>query len=181
MQLDSQAKVIIEAVGQLRAQIAETEVELHALELSATKENPEYLRLKERLSGLRAQLAKLETQENGTGDMQVPTGKLPELGLEYMRHYRDFKYHETVFEFLAKQLEVARIDEAREGAIIQVVDNAVTPDKKSWPKKGLITLLGTLFGLVFSILGVFALHTWSRQTGSSQMARIEELKRLWAK
>ncbi len=181
MQLDSQAKVIIEAVGQLRAQIAETEVELHALELSATKENPEYLRLKERLSGLRTQLAKLETQENGTGDMQVPTGKLPELGLEYMRHYRDFKYHETVFEFLAKQLEVARIDEAREGAIIQVVDNAVTPDKKSWPKKGLITLLGTLFGLVFSILGVFAMHTWARQTGSSQTARIEELKRLWAR
>ena len=57
--------------------------------------------------------------------------KLPDASLEYIRKLRDVKYHETLFELLAKQYEVARLDEAKQAPVIQVVDRAVTPDKSS--------------------------------------------------
>ncbi len=74
--------------------------------------------------------------------------------MEYLRKLRDVKYNETVFELIAKQFELAKLDEARQGAVIQVADVAVTPDKKSFPPRTLIVFLGTL-------LGFFAACGWS--------------------
>jgi uncharacterized protein involved in exopolysaccharide biosynthesis len=76
---------------------------------------------------------------------------VPEAGLEYLRKYRDVKYQETIFELLAKQFEAAKIDEAKEAAIIQVVDQAIPPDRKSKPKRALIV---TGFALIASILAI---------------------------
>jgi tyrosine-protein kinase Etk/Wzc len=81
---------------------------------------------------------------------------IPQSGLEYLRKLRDVKYNETVFELLAKQFEIAKIDEAKEGQAIQVVDPAIEPDKKSKPKRSLIVVIGTLAGLMMSIVGVLA-------------------------
>jgi uncharacterized protein involved in exopolysaccharide biosynthesis len=142
IQMDSQAKAIIESVAKIRAQIAEKEVELQAMQFSATDQNPDLLRLREQLAGLRVQSAKLERQQNsGGGDIQVPTGSVPEAGLQYIRSLRDVKYYETIYELLAKQLEASRLDEARQGAVIQVVDPAVEPDRKSSPKRVLMVIL----------------------------------------
>jgi uncharacterized protein involved in exopolysaccharide biosynthesis len=66
------------------------------------------------------------------------------VALEYARKLREVKYHETLFELLAKQYEAARIDEAKAAPIIQVVDRAVPPDKKSGPHRALI-ILGCAF------------------------------------
>ncbi|HVJ04867.1 MAG TPA: Wzz/FepE/Etk N-terminal domain-containing protein, partial [Candidatus Saccharimonadales bacterium] len=86
IQLDNQAKAIIESVAAIRAQIATKEVQLQAMQYSATEQNPDVLTLREELAGLRAQSAKLEKQQNsGGGDIQVPTGSVPEAGLQYIR------------------------------------------------------------------------------------------------
>ena len=69
----------------------------------------------------------------------------------YIAKYRDFKYHETLFELFAKQYEMARVDESREGALIQVVDVALPPERKSKPKKAQIAVtsaLATCFALL---------------------------------
>jgi uncharacterized protein involved in exopolysaccharide biosynthesis len=81
----------------------------------------------------------------------VPTGKVPEAGLEYVRRLRDVKYFETIFDILARQFEMAKLDEAKQGALIQVVDPAVPPDKRSFPKRGLITIVATILGLFIGI------------------------------
>jgi len=155
IQLDNQAKAIIESVAAIRAQIATKEVQLQAMQYSATEQNPDVLTLREELAGLRAQSAKLEKQQNsGGGDIQVPTGSVPEAGLQYIRALRDVKYYEAVFELLAKQLEVSRLDEARQGAVIQVVDPAVEPDRKSSPKRGLIVIAAIVFGFIASIVWI---------------------------
>ena len=44
-------------------------------------------------------------------------------GPDYVSKYREFKYQETLFELFARQYELARVDESREGALIQVVDS----------------------------------------------------------
>jgi uncharacterized protein involved in exopolysaccharide biosynthesis len=157
IQLDGQAKAIIESVGQLRAQIAAKEVQLQSMHSFATENNPDVFIANQELAGLRAQLAKLELQQNvSSGDIQVPTGKIPEAGLEYLRRLRDVKYCESIFELLAKQYEAAKLDEGRQGAVIQVIDPATEPDKKSSPKRTLIVVIATALGLMGSMAFIVA-------------------------
>jgi tyrosine-protein kinase Etk/Wzc len=148
IQLDSQAKAVIEAIGNLRAQVAAKEVQLHAMQSFATEQNPQRILVQGQVSGLREQLRKLEGQAGGEGDPIVGTGKIPGAGLEFARKYRDVKYYETIFELLAKQYEAAKIDEAREAAVIQVLDPAIEPDEKSSPHRGLIVVLSTICGFL---------------------------------
>ena len=82
--------------------------------------------------------------------------------MEYVRRLRDVKYNETVFEILARQFEVAKLDEAKEGAIIQVVDPAVPPDKRSFPKRSLIVIGATVLGFFFAVFLAFAQASFER-------------------
>jgi tyrosine-protein kinase Etk/Wzc len=162
VQLDSQSRAIIESFVSLRAQIAAKEVELQAMRSYATEHNPDLIRAEQQLSGLRWQLALLEKQRGGEGDLQVATGKVPESSLEYVRKLRDVKYYETILDLLAKQYEAARLDEAKNATVIQVLDPAVEPDKKSWPNRTLIVLLTTLLGFIGSVVYVFVHELFHR-------------------
>jgi uncharacterized protein involved in exopolysaccharide biosynthesis len=154
IQLEKQGGAIIEAVANVRAQIAAKEVQLAAMGAYATPQNPDYRQIQQVIVGLRAQLAKLEANSSGR-DIKVPTGKLPETGLEFLRKTREFKYQETLFELLSKQFEIAKIDEAKEAALIQVVDKALVPEKKSKPKRSLIVILATLMAFFIGVLLAF--------------------------
>jgi tyrosine-protein kinase Etk/Wzc len=163
IQMDSQARAIIGSVAALRAQIAAKEVELRAMQFSSTDQNPDLVMGRQQLAGLQAQLAKLEKQQNsGGGDIQVPTGAIPEAGLEYIRSLRDVKYYEAVFELLAKQLEAANLDEARQGAVIQVVDPAIEPDKKSSPHRSLIVLASIIAAFIGALVWILISETTER-------------------
>ena len=136
IQPDAQGRAIIQSVADMRAQVAAHEVQLQAMRSSATENNPDVQRAEPELAGLRSQLAKLQhnTGEIGNGNLEVPTTRLPEAQLEYIRRARDLKYHEALYEFLGKQLEAARIDEAKDAILVQVVDKAVVPERKSGPQ-----------------------------------------------
>ncbi len=148
LQLDAQAQALIKSGAELKGQIAMKEVELGAMRTFATGNNPDYIRTQQVVGGMRAQLAKIETGS-------VSTSKAPEAGLEYLRKVRDLKYAETVYELLAKQFEIAKIDEAKEGSMIQVLDKAVVPDRKSKPKRSLMVLLSAITTGFLSILWAF--------------------------
>jgi hypothetical protein len=113
----------------------------------ATEKNPQVLTAEQRLLALKAQLARLSgTDANPGSEIMVPKGNIPEAGIEYIRKLRDVKYYETIMELIAKQFEMAKLDEAREGAIIQVSDVAVPPDKRSFPKRTLLVSLALALG-----------------------------------
>jgi tyrosine-protein kinase Etk/Wzc len=154
IQLDGQARAIIESVVKLRASIAAKEVELHAMRLFSTEQNPDVMLGEEQLSGMRTQLALMEKQDSGSsnvaGNVQVPTGSVPEAGLQYVRRLRDLKYAETIFEMLAKQYEAARLDEAKTAAVIQVLDPAIEPDRRSAPHRILIVAIATMLAFLTS-------------------------------
>jgi uncharacterized protein involved in exopolysaccharide biosynthesis len=178
IQLDSQAKAVIEAIGNLRAQVAAKEVQLQAMRSFATEQNPQRILVEQQLAGLQEQLHKLEGQASGgDGDPIVSTGKIPSAGLEYVRKYRDVKYYETIFELLAKQYEAAKIDESREAAVIQVLDPATEPDKKSSPKRLLIIAICAIFGLMIGCIVSFASEALSRiQNDAESAARLLRLQ-----
>jgi uncharacterized protein involved in exopolysaccharide biosynthesis len=153
IQLDGQARALIESAASLRAEIAAREVQIQGMQTYATGENAQLVQARRELEGLRAQLAKLGGSEESAGGFIGSKGKVPEASLEYVRKLRDVKYYETIFDILARQFEAAKLDEAKQGAIIQVVDPAVAPDRYSSPKRILIVILSTFVGF---FIGVFA-------------------------
>ncbi len=160
IQLSSQADAIIRSVAQVQAQLEAKQVQLQAMRSFATAENPEVVMLQQEVSALRDQLTRLERSNKlGAGDIEVPTGKIPAVGLEYVRKLREVKYHEELFEILAKQYEAAKIDEGKSAPVVQVVDKAVAPDQKSSPMRTIIVLLAACFGF----MGGCA-HIWMRQS-----------------
>ncbi len=178
---DGQVQAIINTLAQLKATIAAKEVQLDAMRTFAAPRNPDLLRGSEELRGLKAQLAKLE--QNGSsrqGDFMVPAGKIPQAGVEYVRSVRDVKYYETMFELLAKQFELAKIDEAKETTLIQVLDKAIVPEHKSKPKRALITIGGALAGAVLGVLLAFlrAAYQASQRDPGGKM-RWQQLAAAW--
>lgn len=179
IEVSSQARALIETGASLKAQIAAKEVEIQGMESFAAPGNPNLVQAKEELSALKAQLGKLTGTGGNPGDeLILPKGKLPAAGLEYLRKYRDVQYYQTIFEILAKQFEIAKLDEAREGALIQVVDPATVPDHKSAPKRALILVgftAGGLFLGVFLALGAAGLE--AMQADPETREQLETLKK----
>jgi uncharacterized protein involved in exopolysaccharide biosynthesis len=148
IQLDAQAGALVQAAANLKAQVAMKEVQLNAMRTFATGGNPDYIRVQQELAGLRAQLSKVEVGS-------VTTAKAPEAGLDYLRKARDVKYYETVYELLAKQYEAAKLDEARESSVIQVLDRAVVPEQKAKPARSKMVLIAALAAGFLAVLWAF--------------------------
>ncbi len=92
------------------------------------------------------------------GDVMVPFGKAPEVALEYARRFRDMKYQETLFEVLSKQYEIARIDEAKDATLIQVLDAAVPPERKSKPFRTLIVIVSVVVAVILAVMAALTLN-----------------------
>jgi len=154
---DGQVQAIITNVAQLKAVIAAKEVQLVAMRTFAAGKNPELLRTQEELRGLQSQLTKLEkNQPSADGDLMVPTGNIPAVGVLYVRRLREVKYYETIFELLAKQFELAKIDEAKDSSMIQVLDKAIPAERKSKPKRASFVIAGGFGGVLLGIFFAFS-------------------------
>lgn len=160
IEINSQARGLIESAVALRAKVAAQEVILRSMQTYATNQNADVIRAQQELAGLRAQLAQLGGADSASNDIIVPKGKVPQAGLEYARKLREVKYEETLFEILARQFEMAKLDEAKEGALIQVVDPAGVPDRRSSPRRAVIVIGSTLLGFFLGIAIAFADFTW---------------------
>lgn len=169
IQPDSQARALIESAASLRAQITAREVQIQGMQTYATGENSALIQAQKELAGLQAQLTKLGGSEDAGGnEFMIPKGLVPKTGMEYVRKLRDVKYYETIFGILARQFEMAKLDEAKEGALIQVVDPAIPPDRRSFPKRALIVSGATCLGL---FLGAFLVLF---QAGYEYLKRFQE-------
>ena len=181
IQPQGQASAVIATIMQLRAQISAEEVALDSLRTSATDENPEVIRLQSQLVGLRAQLADFEKGHPGsiagTESVLTPTSQVPAASLAYIRAMRDVKYHETLFEILARQYEMARVDEAKQGQVIQVVDPALVPDRKSWPPRALFTILAFAVGMLISSSWVILRGAYQQKMRTPEFAgKVRQLR-----
>lgn len=181
--LDKQAEALITGAAQVRALIAEREVQLKVLRTSATEQNPDVMRLNSELRALRTELARMESNSGGNAGSAVdmPVGRLPEAGIEYVRARRELKLQETLLEAMIRQYEAAKLDEAKEGPALQQVDIALPPDHKSKPSRALIAIAGTLLALLLSTAFVVARRyaAWSREQFPQDAAARAALARAW--
>lgn len=177
VELDAQAKSMIETVSKMRAEIAAQQVKLQALRTFATERNADVEVAQSQLEQMQTELKNLE-KKGDIGSYEVSLKDVPEAGVQYIRAEREVKYRTALFEVMARQYEAARMDEARDAALIQVVEPPIEPERRSSPKRVFITLLSGILGLFTSFL-VVALVKW--KTGLwSDPRKAEQLRALAA-
>lgn len=146
--LKASPQAAVEGMARLKAGITVQEIKLASMRGYLNENAPDFKQAQTEMAALRAQLTRAEQEEPA-----VKTGGQGQS--DYVAKFRDFKYQETLFELFSKQYEIARIDESREGSLIQVLDAAQPPEKKSKPKKALIAMITTLAVGFFLLLLVF--------------------------
>lgn len=140
--LRTEPRAAADNYGRLRSQVAAAEVGLETLRRSLTDSSPEVQLASAQYAALRAQLNRAEQSDT--------SAKQP----EYLARFREFKYRETLFDLFARQYEAARVDEAREGVLIQVVDAASPPERKSKPKRAVVASIAALATLLLMMVGL---------------------------
>lgn len=145
--LRAEPKAAAEALSSARAELALTEIQLRVAGHTLADTTPEVQQLLAKVSALRDQLRRLEQRQ-------------PPDESKYVDKYRDFKYQEGLFESLSKQYELARLDEQREGSLIQVIDRATVPEWKSFPKRLNVALATAGVTLFVLALWLMARHAW---------------------
>lgn len=174
VKVDIQASSLASATGNLRGRIIAREVELGAMRNFAGDRNPDLQRIQYDIDSMRRELSKMEGDSGLSG---VP-GKLSAQAMESVRLLRDVKLNEVLFELLAKQYEMAKIDEAKDSSVIQVLDPAVVPVGKTKPRRGLIVVAAALVGFLAAILWTLASEALTRMRNDpSKSAQLSDIKR----
>lgn len=164
--LKAEPKAAAEGYARLRAEVTAAEVRLQTLRRNLADSTPEVAQAQATLGALRAQLNRTEATTDLTG------------GPDYVSKYREFKYQETLFDLFARQYELARLDESREGALIQVVDVAQPAEHKSRPKRALIALTATFASALVLSMFVVMRHFWRQ--GAARPEKAAKLAQLRA-
>jgi uncharacterized protein involved in exopolysaccharide biosynthesis len=168
--LKADPKAAVEGLARLKASITAQEIKLASMRGYLSESAPDFKQAQTELSAMRSQLARAEEQQ--------PAGS--EGASDYVSKYRDFKYQETLFELFAKQYEIARVDESREGAVIQVVDTALPPERKSKPKKAMISAVAMLASGFAFLLFVFVRHALRNAAVDPETAqKLNLLRQTW--
>jgi uncharacterized protein involved in exopolysaccharide biosynthesis len=163
--MKAEPKAAAEGYAKARAELTAAEVRLQGLRSQFRDQAPEV----EQQSSVVAALRRSLTEQQQAGDQTK--------GPDYVSKYREFKYQETLFDLFARQYEVARVDEAREGAAIQVVDVAQPPEFKSKPSRSLLTLGAMLAALVCTLGWTLARNAWQQALADPLNAeRVQRLR-----
>jgi uncharacterized protein involved in exopolysaccharide biosynthesis len=172
--LKSNPASAVAAVAGLQAGVTAQEVKLGAMRGYLAETAPEFKQALNELANLKAQLAKQEKDTPFNSNMSAQG--------DYVSKYREFKYNETLFELFAKQFEIAKVDESREGAVIQILDAAQPPERKSKPKKALIAIIATLAAGFALLLFVFIRQALNNAGKNQESAnKLNQLKASWQK
>ncbi len=177
VKVDDQGKAMVETTARLRAQMSVKEVQIGAMRTFAADRNPDLRLAQQELESIKRELAKIE----GAGGTRAAGSASDGKGIDNLSLLRDLKYNEFLYELLAKQYEMAKIDEAKDSAVIQVMDKAIEPDRKSKPKRSQIVLLWALLAGFFALLWVFVREALVKsRSDPKHVARLVAFKRYLA-
>lgn len=147
-ELKAEPKAAADTYAKLQAELSTAEVRLALLKSGRADNSPEVLGQQSVIANLRAQVSRVEAPTNNPKSSFVDA-------------YREYKYNETMFEIYAKQFELARLDEAKEGTLVQVLDPAEAPVRRAKPRR--LTIAGSVGLLVLLLSSTIVIHLHVRR------------------
>jgi tyrosine-protein kinase Etk/Wzc len=173
--VDVDSRAILESAAKIRAQISAKEIQLDSMKAFVTPDNQAFKQAQEELRSLKEEAYRLENGREK--DRSEPKAESKSDGLQNIKTLRDVKYYQMLYELLAKQYEVARLDESKDSSLIQVLDVAQEPERKSKPKRILIVLIISIFGFLAGIGTAFFLSAKQKWVSTPEgFARFEKLR-----
>lgn len=169
--VDTESRALLETVARLRAEISAREIERDSMKAFVTSSHPEYRRVEESLRSLRAELSRLENGSGALASQNTPAAdetKNAGTGVQNIQLLRDVKYYQMLYELLAKQYEAARLDEAKDSSVIQVLDPAIEPEGRFKPKRSMFVIVASLLAFVVASIAVLLWKTMDRWRLSSR-------------
>ena len=181
VQPDAQAKAMIESIAAMHAQIASKQVQVQALRSYTTEQNPELQLVERQLSSMQGESSKLEQQSHSTRFGDIGLADVPGAGLEYLRADHEVRYQQALNDLLMKQYDAARLDEAKQAVVIQVVEPAIEPDRKTSPRRAFILLISFVAGMLSGCaLVLFQMLGMKLESEPKISTQLRELKRAFS-
>lgn len=178
--VDIQSRTLLETTSRLRANISAKEVQLRAMQAFVTPNSLQYKSAQQELIGMKMELSKLEsgTEFTKNSDNHIDNNSIKQnsSSSNNFQALRDVKYHQMLYELIAKQYEIARLDEAKDIPVIQVLDRAIEPEKKIKPQRTLIVIIFSLIGLILAFAFVFTIEYLTKSNSEEKNRKINELK-----
>lgn len=153
-EIKDQIRASLEASAQIESAAITSEVEYNVLKDALGENHPQVLQAKSKVQELKKQVKRFE-QGGLSSDIIIPFEKMPDVGMEYMRLYRNLLLQTKIVEFLTTQYEQAKIQEAKDTPTLLVLDKARVPEWKAKPKRLFIILGGMVIGFFVSIALIF--------------------------
>ena len=184
--IKEQGRAMVEGAANVEGQLIAAQSELEGLRQIYTDNNVRVRSLEARISGLKAQLQQLggkqevaaDATNSDNSDLYPSIRKLPLLGVTYADLYRRSKVEETIFETLTQEYELAKVAEAKEIPSVKVLDAANVPEKKSFPPRLVIMLLGAFLFAAAAVLWILAEARWREISATDpQKVFVEEVLR----
>lgn len=144
--LKAEPKATAEGFARLKAELTTAEIKLQVLRRGLADSAPEVQAQSAVIAALRSELRRLEEPDASNGQAS------------YIGAYREFKYQESLFDLIARQYELAKVDESRDGGQLQLVDAAQVPERKSNPKRSQWMLTAFFAALAATVALVLVQH-----------------------
>ena len=158
LEVEEQAKQLVQKLGQLKASSIETEMRMAVLSQTVASDNVELVNLKRMREEYDRQYQSLLRQSDGEAiraDAFHPLLDMPELGIRYFRLFREVQIQAKILETVFPQLESQRMIVSANQRGIQIIDPPVVPTYKDSPKRALIVLGGMFFSIFLALTIVF--------------------------
>ncbi len=173
VKVDDQGRGMVATINGLRSQITMKEVQIGTMRSFASDRNPELILAQQELESMKRELAKME----GAGGTKSATNGISSRGGDSLRLLREIRFNEVMFEQIARQYELAKVEEAKESIVIQVMDKAISPDRKSKPKRAKSVIISALVAGLLAILLAFINYAFSRASEDpEQLRRLQMLR-----
>ena len=155
---EEQTKAMIEMYSKLESELATKQVELTVAERIVGKNSPFYEQLKISVEEFQQKVEKIKSGNNPS-TLFLNIKSLPKSVLSFVRHYRDVMTYTSILEVLVPIYEQARFEEQKEIPVLQIIDNAVPPEKKAYPPRVLLSIAIAFFnvGIIIFLIIVTAI------------------------
>ncbi|MDL1892353.1 hypothetical protein FBQ87_05620 [Sphingobacteriales bacterium CHB3] len=179
--MPEQTEASIKAAAEITAQLALKEVQVAVLGRTQSKDNPAVLAGQIEIDELRSKLSQMGSTGAGGKDMNVfvPFSKVPDLGMEYLRRYRDVEIQYKILQFITPLYEQAKVEERRQTPSVIVLDKAGPAERKSKPKASLWGLIALVGSSLFSVLAVFVMEFRDRMKTNHAVAYERLTSEIW--
>lgn len=181
--ITAQAKATVEAAARLEGELIAAQSELEGLEQIYSRNHVRVRSLQARVDELRSQLHKMggDTSDpaSESGQEFPSIRQLPLLGVKWAELYRATKIQETVYELLTQQYELAKIEEAREIPVVKMLDHANVPEKKSFPHRLQLMIMGMLVAFTASAVWILGTALWQQMDPSDPRKQLGQEVFAW--